>query len=116
MKKFIVITFASLSFAIVLSLMAFSSNENNAAANQQYILLEIYEVPSYPDRGIHIHYGGNKREFIPFKSMEVEDHDDAGDAVLSAINKLVADGYQIESTAAGLSQAGMITKVFMRKK
>jgi hypothetical protein len=48
--------------------------------------------------------------------MEVEDHDDAGDAVLAAINKLVAEGYQIESTCAGLTQAGMITKVFMRKK
>lgn len=116
MKKFIVITLAGLAFAIVLSLMAFNSNEKNTAANQPYILLEIYEVPSYPDRGIHIHYGGNKREFIPFKSMEVADHDDAGDAILAAINKLVADGYQIESSSAGLDQAGMITKVFLRKK
>ena len=48
--------------------------------------------------------------------MKVEDHDDAGDVVLNAINKLVADGYVIESTSAGLAQSGMITKVFMRKK
>lgn len=101
--------------AVFLSLMAFNSNENTAAT-QPYILLEIYEVPSYPDKGIHIHYGGNKREFIPFKSMEVADHDDAGDAVLAAINKLVAEGYHIESTSAGLAESGMITKIFMRKK
>lgn len=96
--------------------MAFNSNVQNVPANQPYILLEIYEIPSYPDRGVHIHYGNNKREFIPFKGMDLEHHDDAGDIVLTAINKLVADGYQIESSSAGLDQAGMITKIFLRKK
>jgi hypothetical protein len=116
MKKFIVLTLTGLTFAAVLSLMAFNSKVDTSAANQPYILLEIYEIPTYPDKGIHIHYGNGKREFIPFKGMAVEDHDDAGDAVLAAINKLVAEGYQIESTSAGLDQAGMITKIFMRKK
>jgi hypothetical protein len=115
MKKFIAVTLVCL-VATAFLLMAFNSKEENTAAGQPYILLEIYEIPSYPDKGIHIHYGNGKREFIPFKSMEVADHDDAGDAVLTAINKLVAEGYQIESTSAGLDQAGMITKVFMRKK
>jgi hypothetical protein len=116
MKKIIVISVACLAVAGVLSLMAFNANRVDAVANQPYILLEIYEVPSYPDKGVHIHYGNNKREFIPFKSMEVEDHDEAGDISLAAINKLVADGYYIESSSAGLAQSGMITKVFMRKK
>jgi len=105
-----------LALIAVLSLMAFKSTNNVSAVSSNYILLEIYEIPSYPDRGIHIHYGNSKREFIPFPGMEVEHHDEAGDITLQAINKLVADGYQIESTAAGLAQSGMITKVFLRKK
>lgn len=116
MKKFTVFVLAGFALAGFLALMAFKSNVEVAAANQPYILLEIYEIPSYPDRGVHIHYGNNKREFIPFRGMNVEDHDEAGDIVLTAINKLVAEGYQIESSSAGLDQAGMITKIFMRKK
>ncbi|HYC86429.1 MAG TPA: hypothetical protein VEB86_14445 [Chryseosolibacter sp.] len=115
MKKFIVFAIAAvLSVAMLVSLMAFNLNEKDP--NQGYILVEIYEIPSYPDRGVHIHYGGNKREFIPFTGMELEHHDEAGDITLAAINKLVAEGYEIESTSAGLDQAGMITKIFMRKK
>lgn len=114
MKKISI--FASLGIALIafVSLMAFKST--SSAAGQPYVLLEIYEIPNYPDRGVHIHYGGNKREFIPFPGMDVEHHDEAGDITLQAINKLVADGYQIESTAAGLAQSGMITKIFLRKR
>jgi hypothetical protein len=115
MKKAIYLLIGGL-ICISLALMAFSSKRESADDAQPYILLEIYEVPNYPDRGVHIHYGNNKRDFIPFKGMKIEDHDDAGDIVLTAINKLVADGYYIESTSAGLAQSGMITKVFMRKK
>ncbi len=114
MKKFMVFTLIAISFGVILSLMAFNSKV--VVNNQPYVMIEIYEVPNYPDRGVHIHYGNNKREFIPFKGMKVEDHDDAGDITLTAINKLVADGYEIESTSAGLDQSGMITKIFMRKK
>lgn len=111
MKKYTLLTVGVLGLAIC-GLMSFKT----PAAQQPYILVEIYEIPSYKDRGVHIHYGNNKREFIPFPGMDVEHHDDAGDIVLQAINKLQADGYVIESTAAGLAQSGMITKVFMRKK
>jgi len=114
MKKLIVFSVTVFSVAALVSLMAFNSDVKDPA--QGYILIEIYEVPSYPDRGVHIHYGGNKREFIPFTGMEVEHHDEAGDITLAAINKLFAEGYEIESTSAGLDQAGMITKIFMRKK
>jgi hypothetical protein len=108
---------AFVTVAMVSLIMAFTSTKaNNANKGNSYILVEIYEVPKYPDRGIHIHYGNNKREFIPFPGMEVEHHDEAGDLVLKTINKLVDDGYRIESTSAGLDQSGMITKVFMRKE
>lgn len=114
MKKISVLACASLAVVIAISLMAFNSAKNTAS-NQPYILIEIYEVPNYPDRGVHIHYGGNKREIVPFKGMGVEDHDEAGDIVLATINKFVEQGYAIESTSAGLAQSGMITKIFMRK-
>jgi hypothetical protein len=114
MKKSLLIVFGLLCIVLTIGLMAFETR--TVAASQPYILIEIYEIPSYPDRGVHIHYGGNKREFIPFPGMDVEHHDEAGDITLQAINKLQADGYVIESTAAGLTQAGMITKIFMRKR
>jgi hypothetical protein len=114
MKKPILIAFGLLCLVLILGLMAFKTR--TTAASQPYILIEIYEIPSYPDRGVHIHYGNNKREFIPFPGMDVEHHDEAGDITLQAINKLQADGYMIESSAAGLTQAGMITKIFMRKR
>lgn len=114
MKKTILFTFGLLGLALMIGLMAFKAP--TVAGAQPYILIEIYEVPSYPDRGVHIHYGNNKREFIPFPGMDVEHHDEAGDITLQAINKLQAEGYVIESTAAGLANAGMITKIFMRKK
>ena len=110
------ITILSLvGLGLTLGLMAFTSL-NTAPAKGDYILVEVYEVPSYPDRGIHIHYGDNKREVIKFPGMDVEHHDEAGDMTLSAINKLVSEGYQIEHMSSGLAQSGMITKIFMRKK
>lgn len=117
MKKYAIYSFLAVATVLSVFLMAFNPNDKastNTSAN--YILLEIYEIPSYKDKGIHIHYGGNKRELIPFKEFTAENHDDNGDITLNAINKLVADGYVIESTCAGVSEAGMITKVFMRKK
>jgi hypothetical protein len=113
MKKILLVTGGFLSLALIIGLTAFRSP---AAGSQPYVLIEIYEIPNYQDKGVHIHYGNNKREFIPFPGMEVEHHDEAGDITLQAINKLEAQGYVIESTAAGLAQSGMITKIFMRKK
>jgi hypothetical protein len=113
MKKILLFTGSALVVALIVGLTAFRAP---AASSQPYVLIEIYEIPSYPDKGVHIHYGNNKREFIPFPGMDVEHHDEAGDITLQAINKLEAQGYVIESTAAGLAQSGMITKIFMRKK
>ena len=115
MNKSATFTIAILSIVVIFAVMSFRSDDTRPA-DEGYILVEIYEVPSYPNKGIHILFGNGKREFIPFKDMGVEDHDEAGDLTLEAINKLVAQGYEIESTASGLAQSGMITKVFMRKK
>lgn len=114
--KTLPLTLSGLALAAIVILMAFKVNTHTQAANSPYVMLEIYEIPSYKDRGVHIHYGNNRREIIPFPGMDPEHHDEAGDITLQAINKLLADGYQIESSAAGLTQAGMITKIFMRKK
>ena len=113
MKKITILSLVGLG--LTMGLMAFTSlaTPPNKA---DYILVEVYEVPSYPDRGIHIHYGDNKREVIKFPGMDVEHHDEAGDMTLAAINKLVSEGYQIEHMSSGLAQSGMITKIFMRKR
>ncbi len=117
MKKYAIYSLLAVVAVISISLMAFTPNDKESTNNTaNYILVEIYEIPSYKDKGIHIHYGGNKREFIPFKEFTADNHDDNGDLILNSMNKLVAEGYVIESTAAGLSDAGMITKVFMKKK
>ena len=115
MKKYVIYSLLAVAVVATVSLMAFTPNDKTGGSND-YILVEIYEVPSYKDKGVHIHYGGSKREFIPFKEFTAENHDDNGDIILNSINKLVSEGYVIESTAAGLADAGMITKVFMKKK
>lgn len=98
-------------------IMAFKPSGKASLTSQgNYILVEIYEFPTHKEKGIHIHYGNGKREFVPFKEFTTDNHDDNGDITINAINKLVADGYEIESTAAGLTDAGMLTKLFMRKR
>ena len=78
--------------------------------------MEIYEIPAIRiEKGVHIHYGNNKREFIPFPRMDVEHHDDTGDIVLQAINKLQTDGYVIESPLPVWLSQVWLQKVFMRK-
>ncbi|HSZ25152.1 MAG TPA: hypothetical protein VK766_05515 [Cytophagaceae bacterium] len=117
MKKHLLYSLLAVVSVISVLLMAFKpSDKTSINAGSNYILVEIYEIPTYPDKGVHIHYGNNKREVIPFKEFKTENHDDNGDIILTAINKLVAEGYEIESSAAGLTDAGMITKVFLKKK
>jgi len=116
MKKRALFTLiAGMTVASVL-FMAFKSDKSAVKASEPYILVEIYEIPSYKDKGVHIHYGGVKREYIPFKEFNSDNHDENGDITLNAINKLVEQGYVIESTSGGMTGAGIITKVFMRKQ
>lgn len=117
MKKYAIYSFLAVATVLSVFLMAFNPNDKATTNNPgNYILVEIYEFQSYKDKGIHIHYGGNKREIIPFKDFTAENHDDNGDIILNSINKLLADGYVIESTCAGLSEGGMLTKIFMKRK
>ncbi len=113
MKKYTFLTIAVV--VIIMAFAAFKNSEKEVAA-EPYILVEIYEIPKYEDKGVHIHWGNNKTEFIPFKEFVADHHDDNGDIILNAINKLTAQGYEIDHTASGVAPAGMITKIFMRKK
>jgi hypothetical protein len=112
MKKYLLSIGISLVAVILfLNLSSFKSQTKGT----RYILVEIYEIPKYDDSGVHIHYGNGKTEYVPFMPFKSEHHDDNGEIILNAINKLVAEGYTISHTAAGLAPAGMITKVFMVK-
>jgi len=116
MKKTIfTVALAVIGVVLVLNFSAFKNSEKKANANP-YILVEIYEIPSYNDAGVHIHYGNAKTDVIRFKGFEKEHHDDNGDIILGTINKLQGEGYEITHTAGGLAQSGMITKIFMKRK
>lgn len=112
MKKYLLSTL--LTVVVVVSALYLTAFKSNKEANN-YLLVEIYEVPKYPDSGVHIHYGNGKTEYVPFKPFTSEHHDDNGEIILNAINKLTAEGYEITHTTSGLAQSGMITKVFMKK-
>ncbi|MBX9853587.1 MAG: hypothetical protein K2X86_17730, partial [Cytophagaceae bacterium] len=76
MKKYLLSI--GLSFAAVLAVLnltAFTSNTKET----NYILIEIYEIPKYPDSGVHIHMGNGKTEYVPFKPFTSEHHDDNGE-------------------------------------
>ncbi|MFL5730306.1 MAG: hypothetical protein ACJ75J_12540 [Cytophagaceae bacterium] len=113
MRKYLLSSVLGICATAVL-FFAFKSAEKENKGTQ-YILVEIYEIPSYIDKGVHIHYGGGKTEVIPFKEFKIENHDENGEITLNALNKLTASGYEIVSATSGMTQAGMITKVFMKK-
>ena len=116
MKKIIfTASLVLICLVLLLNFSALKNSEKNTNANP-YIFVEIYEIPSYVDAGVHIHYGSAKTEVIRFKGFEKQHHDDNGDIILTAVNKLQGEGYEITHTAAGLAQSGMITKIFMKKK
>lgn len=101
---------------LLINLSAFKNNisANNPSPNR-FILLEIYEIPGYKDKGVHIHWGTNKTEIVPFREFSADNHDDNGEIILNSINKLIDMGYDVEHMSSGLASEGMITKIFMRK-
>lgn len=116
MKKYTIYVLAFLALvAIIVNISAFKPAEKAKITAGGYILVEIYEIPAYKDKGLHIHYGNNKTEFIPFKEFVSPNHDENGEIIISTINKLVEQGYIIDHTAAGLANGGMITKIFLKK-
>src|SRR6188768_4189783 len=109
MKKYTIYILALLAVvALIVNISGFKSAEKATTSGNAYILVEIYEIPAYKDKGLHIHYGNNKTEFIPFKEFVTPNHDENGEIIISTINKLVDQGYLIDHTAAGLATGGMI--------
>jgi hypothetical protein len=98
--------------SVALNLFAFSS----PSKVDEHILVEIYEVPEYDDKGIHIHFGNNKTEIVPFLEFKKENHSKNGELILSTLNKLEREGYDLTHVTSGLADGGMITKVFMIKR
>jgi len=117
MKKII---FSIASFLVaattILYLSSFKGSEVKDTPTGQYVLVEIYEIPSFPSKGVHIHWGSKRTEYIPFKDFKIENIDENGDIILEAINKISAQGYELDKTCSGLADSGMITKLFFRKK
>ena len=105
-----------LTVSISLNLMSFSSSTSEDLTADEHILVEIYEVPEYSDKGIHIHYGGNRTELIPFHDFQKENHSKNGDLIIETINRLEHDGYDLTHVSSGLAVNGMITKIWMIKR
>lgn len=101
-------------FSLVLSVTVLSTGFRTTI--DEHILVEIYEVPQYTDKGIHIHYGDNNTEIIPFHEFKAENHSENGELIISTINKLERDGYDLTHISSGLAMNGMITKIFMVKR
>lgn len=110
-KTFLITGITSICLLALVYLTAFKPAD--APTVKTYILVEIYEVPSYA--GIYIHKGAGKTEFVSFKEFKPSNHGENGEITLGVLNKLVSEGYEIEHTTSGLSESGMITKVFLQK-
>jgi len=105
--------------SLFMGVSAFTGAKNEKESDKsEYVLIDVYELPAYEDKGLHIHYGNGKTEFIPYAN-EMKDHhiDDNGNLLVTTLNKLNSEGYEVVSTAGGLGdKSGFITKVFLRLK
>ncbi len=102
--------------AAAILFFSFNNLKSVESDPQKHIMLEIYEVPAYNAKGIHIYYGNNQSEFIPFSELKEKNQEKNGDLIVSTINKLSEEGYEITHVGSGLSNNGMITKIFMTRK
>jgi len=100
--------------SVALNLVSFKSP--TAGQLEETILIEIYEIPSYPNNGIHIYYPDGSHEDVLFNDMKKENKAENGTTIVSTINILQQKGYVINNMGSGLANAGMITKIFMTKK
>ena len=120
MNKYMKYSIVALSAAsLFVGVSAFTGAKDAKEADKsEYVLIDVYELPAYEDKGLHVHYGNGKTEFIPYAN-EMKDHhiDDNGDLLIKTLNKLDSEGYEVISTAGGLGdKSGFITKVFLRLK
>lgn len=112
MKRFIWLLSGITVVSVALNLFAFSG----ITKVDEHILVEIYEVPQYKDKGIHIHFGNNVTEVVPFHDFEIDNHSKNGEIIIATINKLERDGYDLTHVSSGLAMNGMITKIWMVKR
>lgn len=78
--------------------------------------MDVYEVPSYSDKGIHIHYGEGNTDYIPFKEFKKEHHDDNNELLTKTLNELYDDGYRVVQMSSGAWLNGKITKMILEYK
>lgn len=108
-----------ITLSVMLNLLAFTDSitkKSDDISVDEHILVEIYEVPEYENKGIHIHYGGENTEFVPFHEFEKTNHPRNGELIISTLNRLERDGYDMTHVSSGLATNGMITKIFMVKR
>ncbi len=121
MKK---IFYTLTSFVIFITCLSFQSKAQTQTQQQtqttteipkgKLVLVEIYEVPLYPGKGIYVHWGNSRVDYTAFKSFQAENHDENGEMILRVIQDLESRGFKIEHMTSGLAENGMITKIFMR--
>ena len=108
------ILFVLLILSLAFHLFAFNAKQEEPN-HESHIMMEIYEVPSYHGKGIHIYYGNGEFEILPFKPFKEENQEKNGDIIVTTLNRLAKEGYEVTSVSSGLSSSGMITKVFLKK-
>jgi hypothetical protein len=113
-----VLPFAMLLGALVtiLGLFGFSNSTDVQKGDTDYILIDVYEVPTYEKKGIHIHYGPGNTKVIPFKEFRTEFHDDNGELLIKTLNDLKKEGYVVDKMSSGKATSGMITKFLLVKE
>ena len=72
--------------SLAFNLVAFKSPTD--AQLEETILIEVYEVPSYPNNGIHIYYPDGSHEEVLFNDMKSENKAENGTTIVSTINIL----------------------------
>lgn len=108
-----------ITLSVMLNLLAFTDSitkKSDDISVDEHILVEIYEVPEYENKGIHIHYGNENNEFVPFHDFDKTNQPKNGELIISTINRLERDGYDLTHVSSGLATNGMITKIFMVKR
>ena len=113
-KSMSAVAIVILAVSLTFNLVSFTSESFQTI--DEHILVEIYEVPEYEDKGIHIHYGDDNTELVRFHDFSKDNHSKNGELIISTINRLERDGYDLTHVSSGLANNGMITKVWMIKR
>ncbi len=117
MNKLIVYSLGAIAAVSVMFNISSFTGAKTEGEQKPYVMIDVYEIPAMDYKGVHIHFGNGKTEYVPFKGMNDHHIDDNGEILLGVINKFHAEGYEIVSTTGGLGdRSGFITRIFMGKK